>query len=75
MYTHDKENRQCSLRHICTHICIIYVHTSDPTDTGTLSCRSPGWGSVGGAESFQTMSARMLTSNLYILCNAVTAGV
>lgn len=61
MYTHDQVERQCSLRHICTHICITYVQISDPTDTGTLSCRSAGWGSVG-AESFQNMSARMIIS-------------
>lgn len=60
MYTYDQVDRQCSLRHVCTHLCITYVQISDPTDTETLSCRSPGRGSVGGAESFQNMSARMI---------------
>lgn len=68
MYTHGQVNRQCSLRHICTHICITYVQISDPTDTGTLSCRNPGWGSVGGAENFQKMSARMILSIHPVQC-------
>lgn len=66
MYTHDKVNRQCSLRHICTHICIIYVHTSDLTDTGTLSCTSPGWGQCWWGWKLPDHVSK--TANIYTSC-------